>query len=149
MAIIVIGKVSSREALMFLMSATILLAIVMLAMSVEQGKSSVVVCNSISCKYNRLCRCTRKNIVVYDNTVTGLCLYHTDSMKDRVLEPLKKSGLLEQYQHETYVADTLTKIEEDAKDNELLKNPNVFARWMRKHGIGKQANDSQDGENTG
>ena len=122
---------------MFLMSATILLAIVMLAMSVEQGKSSVVVCNSISCKYNRLCRCTRKNIVVYDNTVTGLCLYHTDSMKDRVLEPMRKSNLLEQYQHEVYVADTFAKREEEAKDNELLKNPNAFARWMRKHGMEK------------
>ena len=120
---------------MFAISLLVLLVVAVLSMSAEQGKSSVVMCSSITCSWNRRCRCTRKNIAVYDNTVTGLCLHHSDSMKDRVLEPMRKSRLLEQYEHETYVADMLAEREEDAKDEELLNNPVAFSRWMRKHGI--------------
>lgn len=133
MAIIVMGEVSPKEALMFAISLLILLVVAVLSTSAEQGRSSVVVCNSISCKYNRLCRCTRKNIAVYDNTVQGLCLHHTSNMKDRVLEPMRKGRLVEHYQHEVYIADTLAKREEDAKDYELLKNPNAFAKWLTRH----------------
>lgn len=120
---------------MFAISLLILLVVAVLSTSAEQGKSSVVMCSSVSCSWNRRCRCTRKNIAVYDNTIQGLCLYHTSNMQDRVLEPMNKSRLLEQYQHETYIAYVLAKKEEDTKDEELLKNPAAFSRWIRKHGI--------------
>ena len=132
---------------MFLVCAIIFLAIAMLAMSAERGKVSVVMCNSTSCTWNKLCRCTRRNIAVYDNTVKGLCLHHSESMKDRVLEPMKTSKLLERYEDETQAAEAMNDIKERFKDEELLKNPNAFAKWMRKHGIGKQIDASPDGEN--
>ena len=31
----------------------------------------------------------------------------------------------------------IIKAQEDIKDEELLKNPKAFARWMREQGIGK------------
>ena len=129
---------------MFAISLLVLLVVAVLSTSAEQGKSSVIVCNSISCSWNKLCRCTRKNISIYYNTVTGLCLHHTDSMKDRVLEPMRKNKLLERYEYETYVADMLAEKEENAKDEELLKNPDAFARWMREHGMRKQVNGEID-----
>ena len=122
---------------MFAISLLVLLVAAVLSTSTEQGKSSVVMCSSVSCKWNRLCRCTRKDIAVYDNTIQGLCLHHTSNMKDRVLEPMKKSKLLEQYEHETYVAEAMDKMRGKSKDEELLKNPAAFSRWMRKHGMGK------------
>ena len=122
---------------MFAISLLMLTFILCSFASAEQSRSSVIMCNSISCTWNKRCRCTRKEIAVYDNTVEGLCLYHSANMKDRVLEPMRKSKLLEQYQHETYVVDMIAKQEEDIKDAELLKNPAAFSRWMRKHGMGK------------
>ena len=121
---------------MLFFSIGILLIIVMSFASSKGGKPPVIMCNSVSCTWNKLCRCTRKEIAVYDNTVTGLCLYHTDSMKDRVLEPMKKSRLLEQYEHETYIAVAMDKMKEKSKDEELLKNPAAFSKWMKRHGIG-------------
>ena len=118
---------------MFAISLLVLLVVAMLSTSAKQGRSSVVMCSSVSCKWNKLCRCTRKNIAIYDNTVQGLCLHHTSNMKDRVLEPMRKSRLVERYEREVYVADTLAKREEEAKDDELLKNPNAFARWLTRH----------------
>jgi hypothetical protein len=115
----------------------VLLVIVTLASRGEMDKSSVVMCNSVSCNWNRRCRCTRKEIAVYDNTVRGLCLYHTEDMKDRILEPIRKNKLLDGYGHETYVvADALKKTQGDMKDEELLKSPRAFSQWMKRHGAG-------------
>lgn len=116
----------------------IFLAIIMTLASSTGGKPSVIMCNSVSCKHNKLCRCTRKEIAVYDNTVTGLCLNHTDSMKDRVLEPIRKTRLLERYNHDIATEDILKKTKEEFEDEELLKNPNAFARWMNRHGMGNK-----------
>ena len=121
---------------MFAISLLMLTFILCSFASAEQSRSSVIMCNSISCTWNKRCRCTRKEIAVYDNTVEGLCLYHSANMKDRVLEPMKKSRLLEQYEHETYIAVAMDKMKEKSKDEELLKNPAAFSKWMKRHGIG-------------
>lgn len=123
---------------MFAISLLVLLVVAVLSTSTERGKSYVIVCNSTSCSWNKLCRCTRKNIAVYDNTIQGLCLHHSENMKDRVLEPMRKGRLLEQYEHETYISEAIDKMKEKSKDEELLKNPAAFSRWMRKNGMGKQ-----------
>ena len=119
---------------MLVICAVILLAIGMSLLSSGEGRPSVIMCNSVSCSNNKLCRCERKEIAVYDNTVKGLCLYHTENMKDRILEPMKKGGLLE----EVYVtAGKLAKTKRDIQDEDVLKNPVAFARWMYRHGMGR------------
>lgn len=124
---------------MFVICGVILLAIIMLLLSSGEGRPPVIVCNSVSCKHNKLCRCMRKNIAVYDNTVTGLCLNHTDSMKDRVLEPIRRTRLIERYEHDIATADILKKAKEDFEEEELLNNPDAFDRWMRRKGRFKKS----------
>lgn len=129
---------------MFVICGVILLVIVMSLSSSGNGRPPIIMCNSVSCTHNKLCRCTRKEVSVYDNTVTGLCLDHTDSMKDRVLEPMRKSKLLEQYEHETYTVRAMDRVEEKFKDEELLKSPSAFARWMNMRGMERHSNEETD-----
>ena len=128
MAMLVTGEVS-------LYMAYLILFTVITALSIGASQRGCgIKCFSFSCRHNKGGRCSRKEIAVYDNTVEGLCLSHTSNMKDRVLEPMRETRLLERYEHETYVvADALKKTQEDMKDEELLKNPNAFARWMKRH----------------
>ena len=56
-------------------------------------------------------------------------------MEERVLKPMRQSKLLDRYEHETYIAEAMDKEEEKFKDEELLKNPATFSRWMRQHGM--------------
>ena len=110
----------------------ILFAAIMIAAINANSNGCGIKCFSCSCLYNKGGRCIRKDIVVYDNTVTGLCLHHTDNMNDRVIKPMKRAGLLEK----TYAtANKLAKAQKDTEDEELLKNPKAFAVWMKRHGM--------------
>ena len=107
----------------------IILALILVLIFTQQA--CCVKCVSFSCKHNSGGRCIRKNITIYDNTVTGLCLHHTDNMTKRILEPMEEIGMIEKSNPK------IIKAQEDIKDEELLKNPKAFARWMREQGIGK------------
>lgn len=101
-------------------------------LSAGQSKASVVMCNSFSCAYNKRARCTRKEIFVYDNTVKGLCLNHSDTMKKRILEPMGK--VAERNKPNPQMIDKIMKAQEDKRDSELINNPKAFARWMKQRG---------------
>jgi len=137
MAMIVTGRSHSGGHMLFLIVLVIMTALVLIAYKVE--KTSVIMCNSFSCAFNKIGKCARGEIAIYDNAVKGLCLYHTNPMEERIIEPLKKMNLIETHGRETKVlTDELAKIQKSMKDEELLKNPNAFARWLKKQGIGKQ-----------
>ena len=110
---------------------------VLLASTVPGGRSqtSVVMCGSFSCAYNRRARCTRKQIAVYDNTILGLCLYHSETMKKRILEPMNKGIKIERGKPNPQMIDKIMKAQEEIKDSELINNPRAFADWMRKRGF--------------
>lgn len=120
----------------------IFLIAVILALSISASqKGCGVKCSSSSCLYNRGGRCGRQEVTVYDNTVIGLCLNHTDSMKDRVTEPILKSGYFDSHKLKTNITVIrLKKTTEEMLDEKLLKNPNAFARWMRKQASGSRNN---------
>jgi len=101
-------------------------------LSAGQNKASVVMCNSFSCAYNRRARCIRKEVIVYDNTVIGLCLYHTETMSKRILEPMGK--VVERGKPNPQIITKIMQAKEKAIDSELIKNPRVFAKWMRRQG---------------
>lgn len=99
-----------------------------------QNKTTVVMCGSFSCAYNRRARCTRKEIAVYDNVVTGLCLFHSELMSKRIIEPMNKAKTVERGRPNFQMIDKIMKAQEEVKDSELVKNPKAFARWMEKQG---------------
>ena len=119
---------------MFIISLLLLVVVVSLLESAEQHKSSVVVCNSISCTWNKLCRCTRRAIAIYDNTVKGLCLYHTEDIKERIFDPMREKRMIESSEFSSEMMDKIMKAQED----KLLKDPNAFAGWLRKQGRWKR-----------
>ena len=100
-------------------------------LSAGQSKVSVVMCSSFSCAYNRRGRCTRKEIAIYDNTVKGLCLYHSETMTKRVLEPMGR--VVERSKPNPQMINKIMQAQEKARDLELIKNPKVFAKWIRKN----------------
>lgn len=83
-------------------------------------------CNSISCKWNRACRCTKKSISIYDNTIIGLCLNHTEDIQVRVLDAFTKGREIGAKDGEIKLLGELT------EDMKLLKNPKEFDSWMQK-----------------
>ena len=105
--------------------------------SAGHNKTTVVLCSSFSCAYNRRARCIRKEIAIYDNVVTGLCLYHTGKMAQRIIEPMGKVSTIERGKPNPQMIDKIMKAQEENKDSELLKNPKAFAKWMKKQGIGR------------
>jgi len=102
--------------------------------SAGQNKTTVVMCGSFSCAYNRRARCTRKEIVIYDNVVTGLCLNNSETMSKRIIEPMNKVSTIERGKPNPQMIDKIMKAQEENKDSELVKNPKAFARWMEKQG---------------
>ncbi len=107
------------------------------SVSASQNKTSVVMCSSFSCAYNRRARCTRKEIAIYDNVVTGLCLFHSELMGKRIIEPMNKAKTIERGKPKPQMVNKIMKAQEGIQDSELIKNPKAFANWMRKHGIEK------------
>ena len=99
--------------------------------SVRQSKASVVMCHSFTCANNIRGCCVRQKIIVYDNTVVGLCLYHTDNMSKRILEPMGK--VVERGKPNSNIVNKIVRADEDKRDSELIKNSKAFTLWMRKH----------------
>ena len=120
---------------MFIICGVIFLMIAMSLMSSGTGNPPVIACNSVSCRHNKLCRCTRKNIAVYDNTVKGLCLNHTESMKERILDPMQGTmqgkQMIESSGDSEFGAEMIEKIMK-LQEEKLLKDPDTFAAWMDK-----------------
>ena len=113
------------------MFAVSLLLFIIIVSLLDHHKSSVIVCNSTSCAWNKLCRCTRREISVYDNTVKGLCLQHTEGIKERILDPMQEKRIIESDGDSEFgkkVIDKIMKMQEE----KLLKDPDAFARWMDK-----------------
>lgn len=104
------------------------------ALSAGQNKASVVMCSSFSCAYNKRARCTRKEIAIYDNKVIGLCLFHTEAMSKRILEPMRKGVTIERGKPNPQMIDKIMKAQEKIKDAELVKNSKAFTKWMGKQG---------------
>jgi hypothetical protein len=100
-------------------------------LSAGQSNTSVVMCSSFSCVCNRRARCTRREVVVYDNTVRGLCLFHSESMSKRILEPMGK--VVERSKPNPQMITKIMQAQEDKRDSELVKNPKAFTLWMRRH----------------
>ena len=100
--------------------------------SAGQNKTSVVMCSSFSCAYNRRARCIRKEVAIYDNTVKGLCLYSSETMSQRILEPMGKGGTIERGKPNLQMINKIMQIQEDKKNSELIKNPKAFGRWIRR-----------------
>ena len=72
------------------MVACVFLFIIIMCMVIGANSSGCgIKCYSYSCRHNKGGKCRRKEIVVYDNTVTGLCLNHTDNMNNRVIKPME------------------------------------------------------------
>ena len=117
------------------MVAYVILFMIIMSMVIGANISSGcgIKCYSYSCRHNKGGKCRRKDITIYDNTVVGLCLNHTDSMNNRVIEPMKKAGFHEEH---CVTIRFSAKAQEDIKDGELVKNPRAFSSWMKKHGIG-------------
>ena len=80
---------------MIICVAFVIAVVMMIVAIILQEKNSYVIsCSSFSCEWNKSCRCTRKEIAIYDNTIKGLCAYHTENMKMRVIDPMKEMGVI-------------------------------------------------------
>ena len=112
---------------MLIICVVIFLVIAMSLASSGGGRPPVIMCNSVSCSHNRLCRCTRKEIAVYDNTVKGLCAHHTESMKKRILDPIQEKRIIES--SDEFGSEMTDKIMK-AREETLFKDPDAFAKWM-------------------
>ena len=116
---------------MFIICVIIFVVIAMSLTSSGGGRPPVIMCNSVSCSHNRLCRCTRKEIAIYDNTVKGLCLDHTESMKERILDPMQEKRMIKSSGDSEFGKKMIDKIMK-AQEEKLLKDPDTFDKWMNK-----------------
>lgn len=107
-------------------------AVFVSVLSAGQDKPPVVMCSSFSCAYNKRAICTRKEIFVYDNTVLGLCLFHSETMSQRILEPMGK--VAERGKSNPQMINKIMQAQEAKRDSRLIKNPKAFARWMKQRG---------------
>ncbi len=108
-------------------------AVFVSVLSAGQNKTTVVMCGSFGCAYNRRGRCGKKEISIYDNTVKGLCLYHSETMGQRILEPLYKGAVVERSKPNPQMITKIMQAQEDRRDADLIKNPKAFAKWIRKN----------------
>lgn len=93
------------------------------------NRAVIFKCASVSCKLNNKGECLKKKVVIYDNATIGICLYHTESMHKRILEPLEEAGLI-----------VGSKSLDELKNSEvLLKDPGAFEQWMRNQMRGKRS----------
>ena len=106
--------------------------IMCMVMGANSNSGCGIKCFSSSCRHNKGSKCRRKDITIYDNTVTGLCLNHTDNMNNRVIKPMKNAGFHEEH---CVTVRFSAKAQEEIKDGELVKNPRAFSSWMKKHGM--------------
>lgn len=76
-----------------------------------------------------------KEIDVYDNKALGICLWHTEDMDKRLLEPFRNGEAIGEKTGEIKLIDKLTK---NLEDNRAVKDPKEFEKWMRDHGMDKK-----------
>ena len=108
----------------------IFLIAIMLALSIGASqKGCGIKCFSFSCRYNRSGKCGRKEITVYDNTVKGLCLHHTESMKERILDPMQEKRMITSAGDSEFGKKMIDKIMK-MQEEKLLKDPDTFDKWM-------------------
>lgn len=106
-------------------------AVFISVLSAGQSKATIVMCSSFSCGYNRRARCTRGKVTIYDNHIIGLCLYHTETMSKRILEPMEK--VAERGKPNPQMINKIMQAQEDKRDSELIKKSKAFTLWMRRH----------------
>ena len=114
------------------MVAYVFLFIIIMCMVIGANSNSGcgIKCFSLNCRHNKGGKCRRIEIVVYDNTIKGLCLNHSDNMNDRVIKPMNKAGFHEEH---CVTVSFSAKAQEEIKDEVLLKNPKAFSTWMKRH----------------
>lgn len=64
----------------------------------------------------------------------GLCLDHSETMNQRIIEPMNKAILVERGRPNSQMITKIMQAQEKARGSELIKNPKAFARWMKKQG---------------
>lgn len=90
-------------------------------------------CHSVTCRHNLGGSCSRRQIDIYDNRGIGLCLWHTSTMEERLVEPFNSGKAIGKINGEIALTDKLKKaIEEDA-DTKAIQNPKEFSKWLRRH----------------
>lgn len=117
------------------MLATIVISVIvfLLVLTIKQGgETTLVVCNSISCKWNKLCRCTRKRIAVYDNAVKGLCVHHSEDVMDRIEGAIKIGREVGAVDGKIEATGAIRRAIEASEDSAMLRDDKEFERWMRK-----------------
>jgi len=104
-----------------------------LAVGLFNKYTYVFKCASTSCLHNKDNKCVLSRICIYDNFTKGICLYHTESMINRVsavfeevLKTCSKDGIA------PLLSDNEKRILEDIK---AIKDINSFNEFMKKHGI--------------
>jgi hypothetical protein len=111
----------------------VIIIIVLLLMANEQ--QFVITCYSKSCGHNRRNRCRFKKIEIYDNNALGICLWHTETMEKRLLEPILKGIELGKRTGKIEMIDEFTK---GLADGKAIKEPDEFVKWLKRHGISKE-----------
>lgn len=87
-------------------------------------------CFSVGCGHNKKGRCQLRKINIYDNKALGLCLWHTETMEKRLIEPFTKGIEIGKKDGEVACLDKLLK---DLEDSKAIKNPEEFQKWMQRH----------------
>ena len=106
------------------MVACIFLFIIIMCMVIGANSSGCgIKCFSVTCKHNKGDKCRRKDITIYDNTVVGLCLNHTDDMNNRVIKPMKNAGF---HKEHCVTVRFSAKAQEEIKDGRVSKEPKSF-----------------------
>jgi hypothetical protein len=95
----------------------------------------VITCSSTSCGHNRRKRCRFKKIEIYDNNALGICLWHTETMEKRLLEPMLKGIELGKRTGRVEMIDEFTK---GLADGKAIKDAEEFIKWLKRHGIDKK-----------
>jgi hypothetical protein len=117
--------------------AIILLAVALLFVACSAGSPGTRLkkCYSFDCKKNHRGKCVMREIEVYDNGVKGMCLWHTDNMYDRVLDPIKKGIAIGEKQGKAKTIDSLLKEVENSKDAKAIHSQEEFRLWLLRHGV--------------
>lgn len=105
---------------MFVITFFAIVTSVVLAM---QNKTSVIVCDSVFCTWNKRCTCTRKKIAIYDNKAKGMCLYYMSTAK----APVRRERIVERGGIDYKMLDKIMELQDEV----LLKDPDAFAKWMK------------------
>lgn len=116
--------------MLFMMLLLIGIILVATGSAAKPRPTTVVLCQSLDCNWNKLCRCTRDRVGIADAMVKGLCAHHTQHMRDRIIEPLPTKKVVIEHGKVNY--KMLDKICA-GQDEDILKDDAVFDDWMKRH----------------